>query len=117
MTESRHPEPPTYYSLSRRLLPAMVGASGVSISSGIGTELTGELLSGHVQLGDPLYVSFDSEFYAPWSWLRWLWEYANSADPYVRHAVRHGAAGILAGIAGSILAGILLNRWIRRSSS
>lgn len=116
MTESRPSEPSTDYSLSRRLLPAMVGASGVSISSEIGTELTGELLAGRVPLGDPFYVSWDSEFYSPWSWLRWLWEYGNSADPYVRHAVRHGAAGVLAGIAGSVLAGILLSRWMRRSA-
>lgn len=116
MTESRPPEPSTYYPLSRRLLPVMVGASGVSISSEIGTELTGELLAGRVPLGDPFYVSFDSEFYAPWSWLRWLWEYGNSADPYVRLAVRHSAAGVLAGIAVSVLAGVLLSRWMRRSA-
>jgi len=116
MTESRPPEPPTSFSLSRRLFPAMVGASGVSISSEIGTEFTGELLAGRVPLGDLFYASFDSEFYAPWSWLRWLWEYGNSADPYVRHAVRHGAAGVLAGIAVSVLAGVLLSRWMWRSA-
>jgi hypothetical protein len=96
------------------LFPGIIGGAGITYSGCIGTGNISVPLEERVPLGDPFYVSFDSDFYAPWCWLRWFREYGNSSDPLVRHVVRHETAWILVGIVASILAAILLDQCIRR---